>query len=307
MGVACPPASTLFFMVLNYASSISIVFLNKIAYRAGFPSITLTLIHFAVTALGLKLCSLAGIFQPKQLRISDVLPLALAFCGFVVFTNLSLTYNTVGFYQLAKVMTTPVIVFVQFVFYKQTFALRILLSLLIVCIGVAQATNADVTTSTLGMFFATCGVLVTAFYQIWVKTKQTDLDVNAFQLLYYQAPLSALVLVVVVLVFENPWAEGGLASQALVDIPVIPVLMSAVVSFAVNLSIFLVIKSTSAITYNVLGHFKLCTVLAGGFVLFHDPINAMQGMGITITLFGIFFYSFFKLTEQQTPVLPTKQ
>ena len=41
-----------------------------------------------------------GLFQPKELRVLDVLPLSLAFCGFVVFTNLSLTYNTVGFYQV---------------------------------------------------------------------------------------------------------------------------------------------------------------------------------------------------------------
>ena len=29
------------------------------------------------------------------------MPLALSFCGFVVFTNLSLKYNTVGTYQVA--------------------------------------------------------------------------------------------------------------------------------------------------------------------------------------------------------------
>ena len=39
---------------MNYLSSISIVFLNKWAYTYGFPSITLTLIHFLVTFLGLK-------------------------------------------------------------------------------------------------------------------------------------------------------------------------------------------------------------------------------------------------------------
>jgi solute carrier family 35 protein E3 len=112
-----------------------------------------------------------GLFQPKELRVLDVLPLSLAFCGFVVFTNLSLTYNTVGFYQvggsrahcssslswrwfrvapfggrksvchpdpssparplpqLAKVMTTPVIVVVQFAYYGIRFSRPILLSL----------------------------------------------------------------------------------------------------------------------------------------------------------------------------------
>lgn len=41
-------------MTLNYVSSISIVFLNKLAYQNGFPSMTLTLVHFLTTFLGLR-------------------------------------------------------------------------------------------------------------------------------------------------------------------------------------------------------------------------------------------------------------
>ena len=48
------------------------------------------------------------------------------------------------------------------------------------------------------------------------------------------------------------------------------------VAFLVNLSIFMVIGKTSPVTYNVLGHFKLCSVLAGGFIFFHDPLNFNQ-------------------------------
>ena len=33
--------------------------------------------------------------------------------SFVVFNNLSLQYNSVGFYQLMKVLTTPVVVVLQ--------------------------------------------------------------------------------------------------------------------------------------------------------------------------------------------------
>ena len=41
-------------LVLNYCSSIAIVFLNKIVYNYGFPNISLTLLHFIVTFLGLR-------------------------------------------------------------------------------------------------------------------------------------------------------------------------------------------------------------------------------------------------------------
>jgi len=43
----------------------------------------------------------------------DVLPITVCFCAFVVFNNLSLQYNSVGFYQLMKVLTTPIVVVLQ--------------------------------------------------------------------------------------------------------------------------------------------------------------------------------------------------
>ncbi|XP_009949923.1 PREDICTED: solute carrier family 35 member E3-like, partial [Leptosomus discolor] len=97
--------------------------------RLGFPNLSLTLVHFAITWLGLYLCQALGAFSPKSLQPSQVLPLALSFCGFVVFTNLSLQSNTIGTYQLAKAMTTPVIVLIQSLAYGKTFPLRIKLTL----------------------------------------------------------------------------------------------------------------------------------------------------------------------------------
>lgn len=46
-----------------------------------------------------------------------MIPLALCFCGFVVVTNLSLENNSVGTYQVAKVMTTPCVLLIQYYCY----------------------------------------------------------------------------------------------------------------------------------------------------------------------------------------------
>lgn len=77
-------------LLLNLLVSICIVFLNKWIYvHHGFPNMTLTLVHFVVTWLGLYICQKLDIFAPKSLPLSKLLLLALSFCGFVVFTNLS--------------------------------------------------------------------------------------------------------------------------------------------------------------------------------------------------------------------------
>lgn len=113
----------------NILSAIGIVFLNKAIYVSyNFPSMTLTLVHFVITSFALQVCAWLDVFSPKRISLSSILPLACSFCGFVVFTNLSLQYNTVGTYQLAKVMTTPAILFIQTLFYSKPTSIPIILT-----------------------------------------------------------------------------------------------------------------------------------------------------------------------------------
>lgn len=117
-------------MLANLLSSICIVFINKWIYlHYGFPNMTLTLVHFAVTWLGLFACQTMDVFCPKRLPLRKIGWLALSFCGFVAFTNLSLQNNSIGTYQLAKAMTTPVIILIQTAYYKKTFSNKIKLTL----------------------------------------------------------------------------------------------------------------------------------------------------------------------------------
>ncbi|CAN0498281.1 unnamed protein product, partial [Laminaria digitata] len=48
----------------------------------------------------------------------QVLPITLSFCAFVAFNNLSLLHNGVSFYQLMKILTTPVVVALQLILFK---------------------------------------------------------------------------------------------------------------------------------------------------------------------------------------------
>ncbi|XP_016346695.1 solute carrier family 35 member E3-like [Sinocyclocheilus anshuiensis] len=118
------------------------------------------------------------------------------------------------------------------------------------------------------------------------------------QLLYYQAPMSSAFLLVLVPFFEPLTGEGGIfgpwSFQALGM-----VLLSGVIAFLVNLSIYWIIGNTSPVTYNMFGHFKFCITLLGGYVLFQDPLSLNQGLGILCTLSGILAYTHFKLAEQE--------
>lgn len=55
----------------------------------------------------------------------------------------------------------------------------------------------------------------------------------------------------------------------------------------------------------MIGHMKTVSILVGGFLLFQDNLNFKQFLGIMLTLFGLFAYTFVKMGEQNQ--LPCKQ
>ena len=280
-----------FYLALNASSSIGIVFANKVVFQfCDFKFGTLlTFIHFVFTFLGLEICRLNGVFEKKHVDIKAVLPLCAAFCGFVALTNLSLVYNTVGFYQLIKVLTTPLIVVIQTLFYGEKFATNIKLSLLLTCVGVAIATASDSEANMLGTIVALSALLITCMYQIWVGTKQKELECNSYQLLYWQAPISAVMLIPLIPLFD-PISKLTMPDGKTMA----AIFISSVLAFLVNLSIFLVIGKTSPVTYNVLGHFKLTVILTMGFLVFGQPLDIRVLAGICVTLAGVFWYTHIK-------------
>ncbi|XP_046399136.1 solute carrier family 35 member E3-like [Ischnura elegans] len=287
---------TTLYLFFNIVCSIVIVLLNKWVYvHVGFPNITLTFIHFTITFLGLYICHNLNVFKVKSVPIADILPLALTFCGFVVFTNLSLQNNTVGTYQLAKVMTTPCIILMQMYFYEKKFTLQVKLTLIPITLGVITNFYYDIQFNYLGTFYAALGVIITSLYQVWVSQKQHELQMDAMQLLYYQAPVSAALLLLAIPILE-PLPTTWSRSWTVIELAM--VLASGCIAFFVNLSIYWIIGNTSPLTYNMVGHLKFCLTLLGAFVLFEDPLHFNQIIGITLTVAGVTLYAHVKLKEQ---------
>lgn len=287
-------------LALNVALSISIVLLNKAVYTYFFfPNMTLTMIHFIFTSLGMLACRFLGVFAVKSMPLSKMIPISLTFCGFVVLTNLSLETNTVGTYQIIKALTTPCIIALQTLFYSKSFSTKVKMTVIPIIMGVFLNSYFDVKFNFVGIMFATAGVLVTSLYQVWVNEKQSEFQCNAMQLLYYQAPLSAVGVATIIPFFEPVLSKGGIFGTAWSAKALGLVSATGIVAFAINVSIFWIIGNTSPLTYNMVGHLKFCLTLMGGFVLFHDPLSSLQLVGIIITFSGIVCYTHFKMAEQK--------
>jgi len=125
---------------LNVLLSVLIVLLNKQIYtRHGVANITLTCLHFAMTFVCVAACERVGVFHRKSLPLTDVFPLSLTYCAFVVFTNFSLQTNSVGSYLVFKMALTPTVVALEAFWCCRKFSNHILLTLVSARILLAEA------------------------------------------------------------------------------------------------------------------------------------------------------------------------
>ncbi|ONM15874.1 Nucleotide/sugar transporter family protein [Zea mays] len=219
-------------LALSVASSVAIVICNKaLISTLGFPfATTLTSWHLMVTFCTLHVAHRLHFFEPKAIDGQTVILFGLLNGTSIGLLNLSLGFNSIGFYQLTN-------------------------------------------------------------------TIQKRLKVSSTQLLYQSAPYQAGIL----------FATGPFVDQLLTDRSVFahkysaPVLgfivLSCLIAVSVNFSTFLVIGTTSPVTYQVLGHLKTCLVLSFGYTLLHDPFTLRNILGILIAIFGMALYSYFSVRE----------
>ena len=109
---------------------------------------------------GKRRCTPEALLLPVQ-----ILPLAAAFVGYIVFWNLSLQLNSVGFYQLSKILIAPAIILIEAVWFKKVPTRMELAAVALLCIGVTLATVSD---SEVGR--ATLGISLECAYVIGLQT-----------------------------------------------------------------------------------------------------------------------------------------
>jgi solute carrier family 35 protein E3 len=146
-------------------------------------------------------------FVTRRVAIKEIIPLAIAMSLNVILPNPSLAFSTVTFYQVARIMLTPVVAIMNFVLYRQTVPRNAIFALIPACIGVGMVSYYDSlptadanvkTTSGLGVIFAFSGIFASSLYTVWVASSHKKLQMNSMQLLCNQAPLAAFMLLYVI-------------------------------------------------------------------------------------------------------------
>ncbi|XP_051123026.1 UDP-xylose transporter 2-like [Andrographis paniculata] len=289
-------------LTLSVVSSVSIVICNK-ALMTSLHFIfatTLTSWHLLVTYCSLHVALRMNFFEHKAIDFQTNIGFGILNGISIGLLNLSLGFNSVGFYQMTKLAIIPCTILLETLFLGKTFSRNIKISLTILLIGVGIATVTDLQLNILGSFLSLLAVLTTCVAQIMTNTIQKKHKVSSTQLLYQSCLYQSITLLI-----SGPFLDKLLTNQDVFAFSytqevVIFITLSCLISISVNFSTFLVIGKTSPVTYQVLGHLKTCLVLAFGYILLRDPFNWRNIFGIMVALVGMILYSYFCTIESQT-------
>ncbi|KAL9313737.1 hypothetical protein ACSQ67_019189 [Phaseolus vulgaris] len=279
--------------LFNVVTSVGIILVNKAlmaTYGFSFAT-TLTGLHFATTTLLTLILKSLGYIQTSHLPLSDIIKFVL-FANFsIVGMNVSLMWNSVGFYQIAKLSMIPVSCFLEVVLDNVRYSRDTKLSIVLVLLGVAVCTVTDVSVNAKGFIAALIAVWSTALQQYYVHYLQRKYSIGSFNLLGHTAPAQAGSLLLVG-PFLDYWLTGkrvdaygyGLTSTLFI-------ILSCTIAVGTNLSQFICIGRFTAVTFQVLGHMKTILVLILGFILFgKEGLNLHVVLGMIVAIAGMVWY-----------------
>ncbi|KAL3518393.1 hypothetical protein ACH5RR_020982 [Cinchona calisaya] len=282
-------------LFLSVASSVSIVIVNKaLMSNLGFPfATTLTSWHLMVTYCTLHVALRMNFFENKPVDLKTVIFFGILNGVSIGLLNLSLGFNSIGFYQMTKLAIIPFTVLLETIFLKKQFSQNIKFSLFVLLIGVGIASITDLQLNFVGTVLSLLAIMTTCVGQILTNTIQKRLNVSSTQLLYQSAPFQAAVLFVSGPLVDQCLTKQNVFAHKYSPIVLAFILLSCLIAVSVNFSTFLVIGKTSPVTYQVLGHLKTCLVLGFGYTLLHDPFTTRNILGILIAIVGMGLYSYF--------------
>ncbi|AET00822.2 putative sugar phosphate transporter domain-containing protein [Medicago truncatula] len=294
----CGPVVALSF---NFMVAVGIIMANKLVMgRVGFNfPIFLTFVHYITAWILLaifKALSVLPVSPPsKTTPFSSIFALGAVMAFASGLANTSLKYNSVGFYQMAKIAVTPTIVLAEFILFRKTISSKKVLALAAVSAGVAVATVSDLEFNLFGAIVAVIWIIPSAINKILWSNLQQQGNWTALALMWKTTPITVFFLGALM-----PWIDppGVLSFKWDVNNSS-AIMISALLGFLLQWSGALALGATSATTHVVLGQFKTCVILLGGYLLFDSDPGIVSIGGAVVALTGMSVYTTFNLQESQ--------
>ncbi|KAF7356405.1 Glucose-6-phosphate phosphate translocator 1 [Mycena venus] len=277
--------------------------------------VTLTFVQFGFVA-GYCLLFMSPVIRFSRLRrptrqiIQNTLPMGMFQVGGHIFSSLAISRIPVSTVHTIKALSPLFTVAAYALLFGVSYSSKTYISLLPLTIGVMLAMSFDVSaSSTIGLLCAFGSALVFVSSNIFFKkimpsnAQTTSHKLDKLNLLFYSSGMAFLLMIPIwfyydfrTLFFASSSAAAAAASAAAGKPPPAHSVgyyffMNGTVHFAQNIIAFVILASTSPVTYSIASLIKRVWVICIAIVWFSQPIHPVQGLGILLTFTGLYMYN----------------
>ncbi|KAG2576550.1 probable sugar phosphate/phosphate translocator At3g14410 isoform X1 [Panicum virgatum] len=297
-------AVTYFHLLFYIAISGGQIFFNKWVLSSkeiNFPyPVALTLLHmvfssvvcFAIT----KVFKIIKIEEgmTTDIYISSVIPIGAMFAMTLWLGNSAYLYISVAFAQMLKAIMPVAVFLLGAAFGLEEMSYKMLAIMSVISIGVIVASVGEITISWVGVVYQMGGVVAEALRLIFIEIflKKKGVKLNLISMMYYVSPCSALCLFIPWLFLEKPKMDDSISW----NFPPFTLFLNCLCTFILNMSVFLVISRTSALTARVTGVVRDWSVVLLSAAIFADTqLTFINIIGYAIAIAGVVSYNNHKL------------
>ncbi|XP_020580514.1 probable sugar phosphate/phosphate translocator At3g14410 isoform X1 [Phalaenopsis equestris] len=302
------------YLIFYIAISSGQIFFNKWVLSSkeiNFPyPVALTLLHMLFSSvLCFILTKLLKIIKIEEgvtteIYFTSIIPIGAMFAMTLWLGNSAYLYISVAFAQMLKAVMPVAVFILGAAAGLEVLSCRMFLIMSVISLGVIIASYGEVTVSWVGVVYQMGGVVGEAlrliFMEIFVKRK--GIRLNSISVMYYVSPCSAFCLFVPWLFLDKPKMD----SAGPWNFPPLILFLNCLCTFVLNLSVFLVISRTSALTIRVAGVVRDWVVVLFSAALFSDTkLTVINLIGYGIAIAGVVAYNNNKLKKEASGISPT--
>ncbi|KAJ8493452.1 hypothetical protein OPV22_015173 [Ensete ventricosum] len=206
--------------------------------------------------------------------------------------------------ETIKSFTPATTVILQWLVWGKFFEWRIWASLVPIVGGILLTSITELSFNVFGFSAALFGCLATSTKTILAESLLHGYKFDSINTVYYMAPFATMILALPAILLEGAGVVDWLYSHQSIGSTMFIIFSSGVLAFCLNFSIFYVIHSTTAVTFNVAGNLKVAVAVLVSWIIFRNPISALNAVGCAVTLSGCTFYGYVRHKLSQQPSIP---
>jgi solute carrier family 35 protein E3 len=290
-------------IAISFCTATSLILTNKkVMNNYGFECPTfLTSYHFLLSTVVFFVMTKMNLFRADK-SVPPFARWSTASFGVasIVFLNLNLKVNSIGFYQLSKLCNIPCMVVYKLIFKNQGTPIQSLLSLAVLLVGLALFTVNDVEFNIPVSVIAIIAVLSTTVWQSRSSYMQGEYGITGPQFNELIAFPQFVICFVAALLAETHGSKSILIHQ-FQTIEIGLILLTGLFAAYGNVIGFIMIGQTGPVTFQVIGHVKTILIFVFGLIMFPPKVaespeqHRKKLTGLSISMIGVFLYTYFEL------------